>query len=212
MKERVIEYLNKQTEIWMAQATPGELKELEGLWSDHARLIRHVALYMQNPHNVTLASNAAADAMLRYRWARDREFKARKMHERRRDRNITVNNTFTTVHNTSKVVNTTNTPVFVIQASPAARMEPAQAQPERTKRGRKPKDNSKLLEWIQTVEFKNPKKVGIRDLAKIIEKHLSMSEGNLRSTRYASIERALKGAKIGWRKSGIDWIAKVTSP
>ena len=213
MNDRKIAYLNGQTDLWMAQASPGERKELEGLWSDRARLARHLALYLQSPHNVTMSLDVEANALLRYRWARDRELKARQMYERRRDRNTTVNNTFTTVNNTSNVSNSAYTPITVIQAPPAAPIGPAQAQPEKANRGRKPQSDSDLLQWIRERTFKNPKQVGVRQLAEIIERQLKATgPKHIRSIKASRIERALKGASINWASIDSDLQATVTSP
>ena len=88
----------------------------------------------------------------------------------------------------------------------------APAQPSKSKRGRKPKPYDDLLRWIYGRDFKNSKKVNLRDLSKIIEKHIAMTGGDLSSTTSSRIVRALKGAKIDWRQSEKDWIAKVTNP
>ena len=86
----------------------------------------------------------------------------------------------------------------MVSAAPAPLALPAvpmlQAQPKKTKRGRKPKDNAELLRWIQERKFKNSKKVGVRELAKNIERELKTGPKHLRSVTASRIERALKGA------------------
>ena len=200
MNQRLIDYLNGQTDIWMAQATPGERKELEGLWSDRVRLTRHLTLYLQDPHCVDLPGRKTTLFHL-YRWARDREYIAKKMHARR--------NGLTLPRKTALSA------MSVVSESPVLSAVPVvpSLQPllPKSKRGRKTKPFDDLLTWIYGREFKNPKRVAVRQLAKIIAKHVAMTGGNLSSTTSSRVERALKGAKVGWRRSENDWIAKVTN-
>lgn len=96
MNQRIIDYLNEKTGIWMAQATPGEIRELEGLWGDKVRLVRHLALYIKDPHSVS-SHGPETTLMFYYRWARDRELKARQMHARRNEQKKPVNTTIPVV-------------------------------------------------------------------------------------------------------------------